>query len=342
MELETRQPEAEALTQQDVERLVEEVVQAERQSVILRVGGTREECPRDRLQPHDFRAPCFLSASQWRKLRSDHESFALALSARLSNYLRMEVGLRVTRLETQSYRDFLGDRAEPTHLTIFRLEPLRGMCLVEIHPHLGLSMVDRLLGGPGKASSVSRDLSEIEVALLDQALLMMLNEWCQRWQKLQELRPAILGHESTGRYLQTAPPAAPMLVLALEVRLGQCTEELTMAFPCTTLEPLLRQMMPVLTPGATESPRPPAAAPAKWNHNLDSITVPLAAEWPDRQVTARQVAGLKVGDVLEWDPAAANQVRLCLAQTAKFIGRLGTKNGRWAVEITAPAPAAPV
>jgi flagellar motor switch protein FliM len=341
MELETRQPAADLLTQDDIGRLLVEASTEGRQTTILRTDGFRERRPQQALPTHDFRQPAFLSPNQWHKLRLEQEEFADALAGRLSNYLRLDVGLRLARLETEPYRDFISRLVEPSHLAIFKLEPLRGLCLLEIHPHLGLSIVDRLLGGPGQASSVSRDLSEIEKTLLDQALLMVLGEWCQHWAKLQELRPTILGHETSGRYLQVVPPDATLLVQALELRLGNCVEALTLAFPCATLEPLIRQMSPSMAPAAKDTPRPAPAKP-KWNPDFDHVAVPLAAAWPARQLSARQLTQLKVGDVLEWDSTAATQVSLRLAQTAKFTGRLGTKNGRWAVEITGLAPARPL
>ena len=189
------------------------------------------------------------------------------------------------------------------------------------------------MGGPGQSAMLNRDLSEIEVALLDQALLIMLEEWCRHWAGVQDLRPAILGHETSGRYLQIAPADVMMLVLVVEARMGDCLEQIKLAFPCTTLEPLLRQLKPAVQPGAGEQAPAPAAKPT-WKPGLNQVPVELAALWPARQLSARQITQLKAGDVLEWDPVAAGQVRLCVGQNAKFTGRLGTRQNRWAVEIT--------
>jgi hypothetical protein len=37
---------------------------------------------------------------------------------------------------------------------------------------------------------------------------------------------------------------------------------------------------------------------------------------------------------LEWSPEMAGQVRLRLARKARFVGRLGTRGNKWAVELT--------
>ena len=54
-----------------------------------------------------------------------------------------------------------------------KVDPLKGVGLLVIPPRLGLSLVDRMLGGPGKMPETARELSEIEVALVDQVSTLL-------------------------------------------------------------------------------------------------------------------------------------------------------------------------
>lgn len=283
-------------------------------------------------RPYDFRHPVFLSASDLRRLRLRQEEFSRALAARLSIYLRLEFALQLTALEMIPYRRFCDGLPQPTHLSLFKIEPLRGLGLLEIPPRLGLTIVDRLLGGPAQAVAADRELSEIELALLAQAVQIIVSEWCHHWADLHDLQPTLLGHETNGHFLQTAPHDTLLLVLALEARLGDCVEKMQIALPCTTLEPLIRKLALCAEPPA-HSPPIPATLPA-WNKRFDDVPVPVTAIWEDLEFTARQVASLKVGDVLPLDPASVRQVRLRVATLPKFQGRLGTTNGKWAVALT--------
>ena len=56
--------------------------------------------------------------------------------------------------------------------------------------------------------------------------------------------------------------------------------------------------------------------------------------WNDLQMTARDLANLKPGDVLPLDAECNRHVKLRLADLAKFEGSLGTANGKWAVAVT--------
>ena len=338
MELDVRTPDPELLTQEQVGRVLAQFAEESGQTRIHRPGGGLERRPQLQLQAHDFSSPAFLSENQWRQLRVMHKEWAEALGQRLSNYLRLDVTVQLEKLETLPYRDWLQSLDDPSHFTLFKLEPLRGICLLQIHPHLGLAVVDRLLGGPGEPSSLGRQLSDIESALLDQALLLIIDEWCQPWNKSQELHPSLLGHETSSRYLQSSPPEAAMTIVGLEARIGNCQEELALAFPCATVEPLFQNLASSAV--AVPSPAPSAPLPKpKWNPEFNKVMVPITAESPERCMSARQLTQMKVGDVLDWEPAAAAQVRLHLGQAAKFSGRLGTRNGRWAVEITGVLPA---
>jgi flagellar motor switch protein FliM len=206
-----------------------------------------------------------------------------------------------------------------------------------IPPRLGLTLVDRLLGGPGQMSDQNRDLSELEIALGDQVALLLLGEWCSHWPEMRDLRPAILGHENNSRFLQTAPADTAMLVIALNIGLGDQTQPEQIVFPYATVEPLVRLLCPA------GLPRDEVAAPIvtrpKWNREFDEMPVPLTAEWKGLKLSAGDITRLKTGDVLLLDAACAVQVELRLSHITKFIGRPGTRGGRWAVQLTSAAPA---
>lgn len=323
------------LSQSEVENLLAQVAEQENAIAIHTVDQGRINRAADSILPYDFRHPVFLSPAELRRLRLRHEDFIRELTARLSLYLRIEFGMQMSRLETVLYRKFAETLNNPTHLCLFRAEPLPGVCILEIHRRLGLTMVDRLLGGPAHSVNAEHDLSEIELALLEQVEQIILSEWCNHWRGLQELRPVTLGHETSGRFLQTSAHDAVMLVLSVEARLGDCLETIQMGFPYYTLEPLIRSLAQSVESMAADAPSTKGAG-IRWNPQFDDVRVPVAASWRDLEMRARDIAALRVGDILEIAPSCVDQVSVHLAERPSFRGRLGTKGKNWAVELTEP------
>ena len=325
-------PEGEAHSQSEVERQLSQVEATESGATVLKPGGRKVQFKQEDIQPCDFRQPAFLSSSELRRIRLRHEEFIRSLAARLSIYLRLEVSLQLSKLQTLSYQKYAEGLPSPTHLTLFKVEPLRGVCLLDMSPRLGLTIVDRLLGGAAQSVTFNGDLSEIEIALLDQIALLILSEWCQLWQKVESPHPMILGHENSGRFLNTSPHDSILLILSLEARLGDCAEQMQLAFPFLTIEPLVRSA------AAGEADRAGGAQPAApcWNPCLDEVRIRVDTEWHDIEMSAGQLRDLKCGDVLMLDAGCLDRVEVRLEQRPKFHGRLGTSGNRLAVELTAP------
>jgi len=327
----------EVLTQNEVERLLSQVHELETTTTVFGHDGRRSQHKAEDIQPFDFRQPAFLAPSEMRKIRLRYEDFIRALAANLSIYLRVEFGLRMSKLRTITYQKLAESLPNPTHLTLFKAEPLKGICLLDLPPHLGLTIVDRLLGGPGHSVNSSRDLSDLESALLDEVIMLILNDWCNQWQKLQELRPAMLGHETTPRFLHTSAHDTVMLVLSMEASLGDCIEQVQMAFPYFTIEPLVRQLAALTAPEKEASAK--TSGQPKWSSDFNDIPVAVHAEWQGLELTVRALSTLKPGDVLILEPECFEQVRVSYARTPKFHGRLGTRTQKWAVELTSPITA---
>ena len=283
--------------------------------------------------PYDFRQPSFLSPNQMRRLRILHESYLRSLSGRLSLYLRLEFSAQLTKLHTLPFQKFVDELASPTHLSLFKAEPLRGICLLDIPLRLGLTIVDRLLGGPAHSVSLEREMSEIELALLNQVGAIILAEWCGQWGKIKDIRPNVIGNENNGRFLQSSPHDTVMLAVAIEVKLGDCVEQMQFAFPCRTLEPLMSGLN-AITDRDESANAQVSARPRRWNPMLAHVRVPIVAEWQGLRLTARQLTQLKPGDVLPLAPGQSNDVKIRLAQITRFSGRLGTAGDSLAVQLT--------
>ncbi|EIQ00363.1 flagellar motor switch protein [Opitutaceae bacterium TAV1] len=332
-----------ALDQSEIDRLLAQTVDADtagsgggragERPPVFRADGRRtgDDDAATRIEAWDFRSPVFLSEAELRRLRLQHEDFVRALGARLALFLRMECAFRMSRLTTQPYQKFAEALTAPVHICLFRAEPLPGVGLVSISPSLAMTLVDRMLGGRGHSVRAGRHLTEIEIALIEDVLLILLEEWCGQWKSAQEPHPQIVGHESNGCFLQTSARDAVMLVLVLDVKFGDCAEQMQVGVPWYMIEPVLRDLQARRQQHAKASPAAPAAA--VWKPVYEHITLPVRAEWPVFEASLREIASLRPGDVLELPVGVLDDTRVLLAGTEKFAGTVGVEGDRVAVKI---------
>lgn len=296
----------------------------------------RRRLKSEEILPFDFRQPTLLTAAELRRVRLRCDEFARQLGATLSSYLRTELGARVTKLQTAGYQKHVASLPGTTHLTLFKTDPLKGICLLDLAPRLGLMLVERLLGGPGQTAPDNRDLSDIESALLDEVVLLVLKDWCVQWAKFLELQPSILGHETNPKFLHTSPRDTVLLVLTMEMTLGDFTEALQLAFPYPTLEPLIRHLAAEAALDRDAAPKPQEKP--RWKTEFSDIPIAAAAQWHGLELSVRALTALKTGDVLMLGSESSDQVVVSLANAPKYRGRLGTCAQKWAIELTEIVP----
>ena len=302
--------------------------------MVLTARGVREPRKASAVRAHDFRQSGLLAGSELRRIRQRHEQFVRSLGARLAMFLRLECSATLAKVHLESYQKFIAPIVNPSFISLFKADPLKGVGLLVLPPRLALTFVDRLLGGPGAMPETNRDLTDIEVAVTDQATTLILTEWCNQWPEMRGLHSTLIGHENNSKFLQTAPPDAAMLILDLTAKIGEASENFQIVFPYTTVEPLVRLLTPNLPD--TEEPAPVKTGPPVWSREFDTVKVPIHVEWQGLKMSAGDITRLKPGDLVRLDPACAAQVVVRLGDVPKFFGRPGTSDARWAVQLTAP------
>ncbi|HET7535304.1 MAG TPA: flagellar motor switch protein FliM, partial [Candidatus Didemnitutus sp.] len=230
---EPQKPASDFLDQSEIDKLLQQTAeQAAPKNMLLGADGKRGDAKAAaKVEAYDFRNPVFLSEVELRRLRLLHEDFIRYLSARLSLFLRMEFGVKMAKLTTVTYSKFTESLPSPTHICLFKAEPLIGVGILDINPRLALTIADRLLGGRGHSVKAERYLTEIEIALMEDVIMIVLEEWCGQWKAEQDLHSVIIGHENNGRFLQTSPKDAIVLALTLEVNFGDCSEQMQIGLP---------------------------------------------------------------------------------------------------------------
>ncbi len=321
----------EVLDQGDIDRLLASTAEAAKQ-VVFRADGKRhsgEELPK--IEVYDFRNPLFLTEVELRRLRLLHEDFIRYLSARLSLFLRMEFALKMAKLTTLSYGKFTESLPSPTHICLFKAEPLLGVGILDINPRLALTLVDRMLGGNGQSVKLERYLTEIEVTLLEDIIHILLEEWCGQWKSQNELHPAVIGHENNGRFLQTSPNDAVVLAMTLEVTFGDCSEQIQMGIPYYTIEPLVKSLQANRDKDMAPEPKPQRA---EWKPIYEHITLPVRAEWDAFELSLREITELRVGDVVEMPSEIVQRTTIMLNGSPKFNGTVGLNGDKVVVNLT--------
>jgi len=279
--------------------------------------------------PYDFRNPSGIHEAEMHQLRQFHVQAARYFTSNLSLFLRREVSVTLTDIEGLSYTKFVQTLSDPGHLCLFRFDPLPGVGLLNVNLNLAHTWVDRMLGGEGEPPKEERFLTEVETALLEDALLAILSEWCRPWAEETDLHPDILGHETHPRYAQATAPETVMVAARFSV--GDESEKLgfELGLPLTSVLPLFKKRRDRKDRSFLEK----QSVGGGWNPVFDEVSVPVSVQWRVLTMSLDELARLAVGDTLELPPEVLEKACVQVSGIPKFKGTLGVEDGRVAVMV---------
>ncbi len=319
-----------AFSQDELERMVGGPAVVEGVAQVFRADGELISDDVD-VRQFDFRNPVFLSEKEVNQVRARNDKFAFYLGQNLAMELRMSIDFTVTNLAVQQYAQFTQSIESPSHISLFKINELTGVGLLEISPVLALGMVDRALGGKGVASQDLRFLTAIESAMVDDIAQIIVDEWCHQWDGYMELNAQVIGQETTGRFLQTSSFDSPVIVLTIEANLGEIKESIRIGIPYYTVTPILTRIQEV-TQKANKATGKEGGVP--WKKTYDNISVQVNSEWAVSETTVKGLLELQEGDFLDLGPNILQQTRISIAGKDCFLGEYGKEGDGVAVKIT--------
>ncbi|MFM8363888.1 MAG: flagellar motor switch protein FliM [Verrucomicrobiota bacterium] len=323
------------LNQSDIDRLVAEAAGSSA-SVIYRSDGERFPSPKQvNARAFDFRTPIHLAEAELRRLRTIHSGFISTISARFSSLLRADMSLKLSRLLTMPYAKFSESMKNPTHISLFKVDQLPGIGILEINPRLAISMTNRMLGGRGLTSEEERYLTEIEIALLEEIVDIIVQEWCRQWKDERHYTGRQIGHENNPRFLQACSADTVTLVLTIEALAGDTVEQIQLGIPYNMLEPIVKSMH---AKRSREMQSASDVKPQQWRTSYNQIAVPLIADWEVPGAAVSDILSMRVGDIIEMPKATLSHTRVRIANAPRFIAQTGTENGHVAIQISSEIP----
>jgi flagellar motor switch protein FliM len=285
---------------------------------------------------YDFKRPERVSKDQMRALEGIHEAFARNFGATLSAFLRSIVEVKIIDTEQLTFSEFIHSLPNPTCFNLLSVKPWDGSICLEISPMIIFPIIDRLLGGASDDVFIpQRPLTTIEQRLVQRITDRALKLLTDAWLSLGVTGIDLTQSESNPHLVQVVAPNEVVVVITFELKLSGKSGTMCICVPFTTIEPVLDKL-------ATQSWLSYRKKESSVNHgqkiagNLKTATVNLRAFLAETTISMGQLMGLQVGDIIQTEKLAKNELIVQVEGKNKFAGRMGQFRGNRAIRITRP------
>lgn len=289
---------------------------------------------RRRVEPCDFSRPADLSAGERAPVSAACEAFARLTTSSLSAQLRTTVRVNLESVKVLSYGEFVRPLTSPATFAVASLAPLNGDAVFWIAGETSLVMVDRRLGGSGRAPGKLRPLTEIEQSVMEGILSRMLANMSRSWAGIVAIRPALREIVPDAHLARAIPAWESVIACSFGIKIREGAGAMSVCVPCAALEGALSRR-----PAAprAKSAGKGGAGPARgalWE-SLSGVALALSACLGTVSIPIRDVLSLGVGDVIRLNTVKAGEpVVLRIGGKEKFYCRPGISGRRLSVQIT--------
>ncbi len=318
----------EVLSQDEIDQLLTAISSGD-----IETEEVAQQTDQRKIKIYDFKRPDKFSKEQIRTVSIMHETFARLTTTSLSANLRSLVHVHVASVDQLTYEEFIRSIPNPTTLAVINMDPLKGSAVLEIDPSVTFSIIDRLFGGKGEGTKVSRDLSDIEQSVMEGIIVRILGNMREAWSQVIDLRPRLGQIETNPQFAQIVPPTEMVVLVTLETKVGEVEGMMNFCIPYLTIEPIISKLSAQYWYSSVRR----GTTTENLNilrDRLSTIEVKVAAEIGKMDLTVRDILSLKAGDVIRLsNTRVTDQMVLKVGNMPKFLCRPGKVGNKLAVMI---------
>ena len=282
---------------------------------------------------YDFKRPDKFSKDQIRTVQMMHETFARLTTTALSAKLRALVEVHVTSVDQLTYEEFIRSIPNPTTLALVNMDPLKGSSILEIDPAITFTIIDRLFGGAGEHYKVSRELTDIELSVIEAVVVNILSNLRESWSTVIDLRPRLGSIETNPQFAQIVPPNEMVMLITLETKIADSEGMINLCVPYITIEPIIQKLsaqywFSSIRKGESEANQKVIQG------RLENVFVGVSVEIGSVDFTFADVMNLKQHDVVKLNETTLrDDFVLKVGGRPKFLCRPGRVGSHVAVQL---------
>jgi len=251
-----------------------------------------------KIKIYDFRRPDKFSKDQLRTLQEMHETFARLTTTSLSAQLRAMVSVHVSSVDQLTYDEFVRSIPNPTTLAIVNMDPLKGSAILEIDPSITFTIIDRLFGGKGEPLKISRELTDIEMAVMEGISVRILGNLRESWSNVIDLRPRLGNIETNPQFAHIVPPNDMVVLITFETKVAEAEGMLNLCIPYITIEPIIGKLSAQYWYSSVKRGQTMEYA-SLIKDRLSIVYLPVICEIGTSEITLRDLLNLQKGDVIK-------------------------------------------
>ncbi|AMW03983.1 flagellar motor switch protein FliM [Gemmatimonas phototrophica] len=290
------------------------------------------------VQVYDFRRPHRVSKERLRTLEAMYERLVKGLEAWLISRVRGQIEVRLQSVEQFSFGEFTLSLPMPCSSFIFDIQGTGQKGVIDIGPEFSTYIVDRLFGGEGTGTPLTRALTPIERMAVRSVADRVTSLLQEIWQDHVPMELNITGFESSPEILQVVNREDPVLVANVEFSTGSVSSLVLLCLPFSVLDKFFtssgQQRMALLATNEQEREQTRLRSEAA----LRATKVPLTARLPDFQLAMRDIAQIVEGTIIPTGIPKDARVIVRAGSQERFIGHAGRVNGNLAVRIVDALP----
>ena len=294
----------------------------------------KQEADTRKIKVYDFKRPDKFSKDQIRTLYMLHESFARLLNTYLSTHLRTLINVDVASVEQLTYQEFVQSVANPSFISVLGVPPLKGNIILEFDTAIAFAYVDRVFGGDGNTPIKTRVLTEIEDAVMRRFVTAAMNHFKDAWSNVTPMNPFLETTESNPQFMQIVTPSEMVVIITLQLRIGDTEGIMNICIPYLVLEPIMSKLTTTFWVSSSISKSETENQVAIIQSKLERTEVPFIVEIGEVQITIKEFLMLGFGDVLQLGTKVKDDLPCRVGSRAKFYCRPGTFGKKMAVQIT--------
>ncbi|HEY2826247.1 MAG TPA: FliM/FliN family flagellar motor switch protein [Pirellulales bacterium] len=278
---------------------------------------------------HDIASSEQLGDERIQDFQLVYERISQNYAAALSALLRSTAEVKLASIQQAKYGEFVSGLRAPTCVNVLKIDPLAAQWILEINPSILFPIIDRLLGGGREpAPPVRRPLTEIELRLAARITGLFLEENRRAWADQIDLRISIDRVESYPARVHDLSADDNTVLISFEITLNQSHGTMNLCMPLKSTEGLGPKLF---SDGSLEFGR--NGTDSKDQTSLHDGALPMVAQMAASKISAADLVGLRVGDMITTEQLANAPIVVSVDGTAKYHAQLGALDGRKAIRI---------